>query len=170
MSDTPEMIIRLAGPSDASALARLRYEFRAGHDPAYETEVDFLARCGPWMAARLAGGSHWRCWVMEEADRLVGVIWLQLIEKMPNPGAEAEKHGYISNFYVEPSRRGAGLGSRLIDACLRFCEEEAVDAVILWPTPRSRRLYERHGFAVREDLLERRGSPDELPPSIQKLL
>jgi len=104
---------------------------------------------------------------MEEADRLVGVVWLQLIEKVPNPGAEAEKHGYISNFYFEPSRRGAGLGSRLMDACLRFCEEEAVDAVILWPTPRSRRLYERHGFAVREDLLERRGGPDELPPSDQ---
>ena len=56
-----------------------------------------------------------------------------------------------------------GLGSMLIDACLRFCgEKEAVDAVILWPTPRSRRLYERHGFAVREDILERRLGP---PPS-----
>src|SRR5215475_5614837 len=120
MSDKPELIIRPAELADASALARLRYEFRAGHDTACEAEADFLARCGAWMAARLAGGSRWRCWVMEEADRLVGVIWLQLIEKMPNPGVEAEKHGYISNFYIEPSRRGAGLGSRLMDACLRF--------------------------------------------------
>jgi ribosomal protein S18 acetylase RimI-like enzyme len=93
---------------------------------------------------------------------LVGAIWLQIIEKIPNPGAETENHGYISNLYVEPSRRGAGLGSMLIDACLRFCEKEAVDAVILWPTPRSRRLYERHGFDVREDILERRLGP---PPS-----
>jgi ribosomal protein S18 acetylase RimI-like enzyme len=156
MSDAPEIIIRPAGTEDALALARLRYEFRAGQDPATEDEFHFLARCGAWMAARLAPGSHWRCWVVEEAGRLVGAIWLQLIEKIPNPGAEAEKHGYISNLYVEPSRRGAGLGSTLIDTCLRFCEKEAVDAVILWPTPRSRRLYERYGFAVREDLLERR--------------
>jgi len=61
MSDTPEMIIRLAGPADASALARLRYEFRAGHDTACEAEADFLARCGAWMAMRLERGSHWRC-------------------------------------------------------------------------------------------------------------
>ncbi len=108
------------------------------------------------MSSRLAPGSPWRCWVVEDAGRLVGVIWLQLIEKVPNPGAEAEKHGYISNLYVEPSRRGAGIGAILIDTCVRFCKKEAVDAAVLWPTPRSRRLYERNGFAVREDLFERR--------------
>jgi GNAT superfamily N-acetyltransferase len=159
MNDATEMIIRLAEPADAPTLARLRYEFRASHDPAYESEADFLARCGAWMAARLTSGSPWRCWVAEEEGKLVGSIWLQIIEKMPNPGAEAEKHGYISNLYVEPSRRGAGLGSLLLDTCLRYCEKEAIDALILWPTPRSRRLYERHGFAVREDLLARRLGP-----------
>src|SRR5215475_10255049 len=159
MSDASEIIIRLAEPTDAPSLARLRYEFRAGHDPATEDEADFLARCGAWMSSRLAPGSSWLCWVVEVAGILVGAIWLQLIEKIPNPGAEAEKHGYISNLYVEPSRRGAGLGAILIDNCVRFCEKEAVDAVILWPAPRSRRLYERHGFAMREDLLERRMSP-----------
>ena len=159
MSDASEIMIRLAGPTDAPSLARLRYEFRAGRDPAMEDESDFQARCGAWMAARLAPGSHWRCWVAEEAGRLVGAIWLQLIEKIPNPGAESENHGYISNLYVKPSRRGGGLGAMLIDSCLRFCEKEDVDAVILWPTPRSRRLYERHSFAVREDLLERRLGP-----------
>jgi ribosomal protein S18 acetylase RimI-like enzyme len=154
-----EIIIRLAEPTNAPDLARLRYEFRASHDSAYEAEADFLARCSAWMAARLAPGGPWRCWAAEETGKLVGAIWLQIIEKMPNPSAEAEKHGYISNLYVKPSRRGAGLGSLLIDTCVRFCEKEAVDAVILWPTPRSRPLYERHGFAVREDLLERRPGP-----------
>jgi hypothetical protein len=28
--------------------------------------------------------------------------------------------------------------------------------VLLWPTPRSRSLYLRHGFATRDDVLERR--------------
>ena len=36
-----------------------------------------------------------------------------------------------------------------------FLEHE-MDAVILWPTPPSRSLYLRHGFAFREDLMERR--------------
>jgi GNAT superfamily N-acetyltransferase len=156
MSDAPKIFIRLAELGDAPSLAQLRYEFRAGHDPTTEAEADFLARCGAWMAARLAPGSAWRCWAAVEAERLVGAIWLQIIEKIPNPSDEAEYHGYISNLYVEPSRRGAGLGSMLIEACVRFCEKEAVDAVILWPSPLSRPLYERHGFIVREDLFERR--------------
>jgi GNAT superfamily N-acetyltransferase len=38
----------------------------------------------------------------------------------PNPGAETENHVYVSNPYVEPSRQGAGLGSMLMDTCLRL--------------------------------------------------
>jgi ribosomal protein S18 acetylase RimI-like enzyme len=155
MSDASEINIRQAELGDAPSLARLRYEFRAGHEPTTEAEAEFLARCGPWMAARLAPGSQWHCWVADDAGSLVGAIWLQIIEKIPNPSDEAEHHGYISNLYVEPSRRGAGLGSILIEACLSFCEKEAVDALILWPSPLSRPLYERHGFTAREDLFER---------------
>jgi GNAT superfamily N-acetyltransferase len=150
------VIIRPAGPPDAPSLAKLRYDFRAAQDPVTEPEAEFLARCTAWMGSRLAPGGSWRCWVAEEAGQLVGTIWLHLIEKLPNPVAEAERHGYISSLYVDPSRRGTGVGSRLLDACLRVCADERLDAVILWPTPRSRSLYQRHGFAVREDLLERR--------------
>ena len=142
------------------ALARLRYEFRARHDAPVESEGDFVARCEGWMTARLVPGGAWRCWLAEEAGHAVGTIWLQRIEKLPNPVDEAESHGYVSSLYVVPSSRGAGLGGRLLGVCLEACQAQEMDAVILWPTPRSRSLYLRHGFAVREDLLERR-----LPPS-----
>lgn len=141
------------------ALARLRYEFRAGQDPPIESEADFLARCTGWMTARLVPGGSWRCWLAEAAGRAVGTVWLQRIEKLPNPVAEAESHGYVSSLYVVPSSRGAGLGSRLLGACLEACQAQEMDAVILWPTARSRSLYLRLGFAVREDLLERRLRP-----------
>jgi len=111
------------------------------------------------MTSRLAAGSGWRCWVAEDQGQLVGTVWLYLIEKIPNPVAEeAEWHGYISNLFVVPSRQGGGLGSRLLAACIEACDQREVDAVILWPTPRSRPLYERHGFTVRHDLMERRTS------------
>ena len=151
--------IRLAEPTDAPALAQLRYDFRARLDPVTEPEADFLARCTSWMAARLVPGTCWRCWVAEETGRLVGTLWLHLIEKIPNPVAEAESHGYITNVYVEPSRRGKGLGSQLMDTCVQMCKADGLDALILWPSPRSRSLYERHGFAVHDDLFERRLSP-----------
>jgi GNAT superfamily N-acetyltransferase len=159
VTSSSRAIVRPGERRDVPALARLRYEFRAGQDPPIESEADFLARCTGWMTARLVPGGSWRCWLAEAAGRAVGTVWLQRIEKLPNPVAEAESHGYVSSLYVVPSSRGAGLGSRLLGACLEACQAQEMDAVILWPTARSRSLYLRLGFAVREDLLERRLRP-----------
>lgn len=159
MTSSSRAIVRPGERRDVPALARLRYEFRAGQDAPIESEADFLARCTGWMTARLVPGGSWRCWLAEAAGRAVGTVWLQRIEKLPNPVAEPESHGYVSSLYVVPSSRGAGLGSRLLGACLEACQAQEMDAVILWPTARSRSLYLRLGFAVREDLLERRLRP-----------
>jgi GNAT superfamily N-acetyltransferase len=134
----------------------LRYEFRGGIASAAETEAAFVERCAAWMARRLEAIGTWRCWVADTGSAIVGTIWLELVEKLPNPTGEPEWHGYVSSLYVRPEHRAAGLGSALLGTCLRECEARSVDATILWPTPASRSLYLRHGFAVRDDLLERR--------------
>ena len=161
MSNVSGVTFRLAEPDDASALARLRYEFRASYEAATEPEANFLERCTRWMSDHLVAGHSWRCWVAEESTHLIGSVWLHLIEKLPNPVEEPECHGYISSLYVVPSRRNAGVGSCLLEGCIRVCIDEGVDAIVLWPTPDSRRLYERYDFAVRDDLLERRLGPTQ---------
>ena len=45
-----------------------------------------------------------------------------------------------------------------LGAALDRCRQQGVDAVILWPTPESRSLYERHGFKSETGLLELRPS------------
>ena len=152
--DSADINIRPATASDAHALARLRYEFRSGSRAASEDESEFVERCRVWMEGRLGEGGAWRCWVAERGRELVGAIWTQLIEKIPNPSPEPERHAYITNFYVREGERGRGAGSTLLSAALEWCREADAHAVILWPTERSRSLYLRHGFAVREDLLE----------------
>jgi ribosomal protein S18 acetylase RimI-like enzyme len=159
----PDLIIRRATPADAASLARLRCEFRSSigapataSGQVREPEPAFLDRCTAWMAARLEAGGVWRCWVVEREGVIRGTVWLQLIEKLPNPVGEPESHGYISNLYVQPILRGAGIGSALLECCLGQCDADSVDAVVLWPTPQSRSLYQRYGFAVRDDLMERR--------------
>ena len=62
----------------------------------------------------------------------------------------------VTNVYVLPSHRGGGLGRRLLAAALAWCDAHDIDSVVLWPTPRSRRLYARHGFTKPRELLERR--------------
>jgi GNAT superfamily N-acetyltransferase len=146
--------IRLATEPDAHALAQLRYEFRSSVGLVSEWESEFVGRCRRWMSERLREGGAWRCWVAERESELVGNLWAQLIEKIPNPVAEPERHAYVTNFYVREGERGRGTGSLLLAAALDWCRSSGVHAVILWPTERSRALYLRHGFAVREDLLE----------------
>jgi GNAT superfamily N-acetyltransferase len=148
--------IRAATADDAEELARLRFTFRAEWQPATEPEPEFVGRCTPWMRERLMAGSRWRCWVAVAEGQLVGTTWLQVIEKLPNPGGESELHGYVSSVYVTPELRSSGVGTALVTACLRACDELRLDVVFLWSTPDSRRLYQRHGFDLRDDLLDRR--------------
>jgi len=146
-------VTRTAVPADALALARLRWAFRSVEAEPIEDEESFVARCTAWMAERLASG-RWRCWVAGAGTEIDGCLWLQLIEKLPNPAAELEQHAYISSVYVRPAARGAGIGEALVRVALDFCKENGVDSAILWPTARSRSLYARHGFSRPDDMLE----------------
>jgi GNAT superfamily N-acetyltransferase len=145
---------RLAEPSDAAALAQLRYDFRSSTGIATEPEAEFIERCSAWMTGHLNDDSLWSCWVAESGSQLIGALWLQMVEKIPNPRAEPEYHAYLTNFYLVESVRGQGTGSRLLTMAIDWCKARKVHAIILWPTEKSRTLYERHGFAVRSDLLE----------------
>src|SRR4051812_42796557 len=99
MANAP--VIRRAGEDDTPALARLRFEFRSSTRAVVEPEADFVARAEPWMAERLRNES-WRVWVAEVDGALVGTLWVQIIEKLPNPGGTSEEHAYVSSVYVRP--------------------------------------------------------------------
>ncbi len=103
------------------------------------------------MARTLASGA-WHCWVMLVDETIVGQVWVHLIEKIPNPVVEAERHAYITNLYVQENHRG-GLGNDLMDAVVAWCQTQEIDAILLWPTERSRTLYQRKGFRVSSDVM-----------------
>jgi len=149
--------IRAATPADARRLAELRYEFRSPRSPNTETRDEFISRCTEWMRQRLST-DRWFCWVGVRNGEIVGHVWLNLIEKIPNPVAEAECHGYITNMYVQESARG-GIGGALMDAALAFCATKEVDSILLWPTQKSRTLYGRKGFTVNDAIMSRESRP-----------
>ena len=145
---------RAAEPADAERLADLRYAFRAEIGTAVEDRAAFLERCRAWMAARLDAGTAWRCWIAETDVEAAGAIWLQVIEKVPNPVAEAERHGYLTSFYVRPALRGRGIGTALATQALDWARAIGVDSIILWPTDATRPHYLRRGFRIPDRLLE----------------
>jgi GNAT superfamily N-acetyltransferase len=150
--------IRVAKSIDCSALAELRYQFRAEAGSATETKSRFIRRCASWMKKRFPSGSRpWRCWVLDDGRQLLGHVCVQLFEKLPNPVKnEPELHAYVTNFYVIPEMRSQGFGKRLLDKALSWCRAQGIDSVILWATPESRSLYRRCGLAESADLLELR--------------
>src|SRR5262252_3903686 len=134
--------IRAAVSADAEQLAELRWEFRIARAPAAEGHDAFVRRCAEWMRRELDSQAIWRAWVAVADRAIVGQVWVQTIHKIPNPVEERERHAYVSNMFVQPAHRG-GAGSRLLDAAITWARASNIDRVILWPSARSVRLYER---------------------------
>jgi len=145
--------VREAGASDAEALAEMRWSFRAGREAPSEDHDAFVTRCAAWMRSQLSTCEAWRAWVAVDESGIVGHVWLHTIDKVPNPNGDRERHAYLSNLYVKPAARG-GVGTRLLEAAMDWASAAGVDSMVLWPTPRSRTLYARHGFTDRVDFLE----------------
>jgi N-acetylglutamate synthase-like GNAT family acetyltransferase len=145
--------IRAAKVADAKALAELRWEFRSAQDPPVELHDAFVRRCAAWMRRELREGGTWTAWVAAHNRVIVGEVWLHTIQKIPNPAAEREQLGYLSNLYVAVSARG-GTGTRLLEAALDSCRANQIDRVVLWPSKRSVTLYLSHGFTVGGAVME----------------
>jgi GNAT superfamily N-acetyltransferase len=147
--------VRQADPGDARAMAVMRYTFRTELGEPVETEREFVERATAWLAHRLERGS-WTGWLAVEQDQPVGLVLVHLLEKVPNPVVEPESIGYVSSLYVRPDRRDRGVGDALLRSAVDFCRHHDVDTVVLWPSPRSVPLYERHGFRRQGDVMELR--------------
>lgn len=57
-------------------------------------------------------------------------------------------HWYLPWFGVDTADQGRGIGSQLMQYCLRIVDEQQLPAYLETPNPRSIPFYERHGFAV----------------------
>ena len=147
----PQPSIAFATVDDVPELARLRWELYAEQDgvppePFEDYEERFARFARPALASE-----DWRAWVARLEGRLVGAMWLETVTRVPVPGQRAGPIGYLTNVYIAPGHRNAGLGARMLDRLKTWCCGSGYSQVIVWPTERSRSFYRRGGF----------GRPDE---------
>ncbi|MHC0431703.1 GNAT family N-acetyltransferase [Streptomyces sp. O3] len=73
------------------------------------------------------------------------------------------EHEYLMLIAATPARQGEGLGTALLEPVLERCDRDGVPAYLEASNPRSRRLYERLGFAFTGSAIQLPDGPQVFP-------
>jgi len=128
-----------------------------------------------WATDDLSAGAIWArpgAWrvplgaTLRELPAMAGVFgrrlplafWARLRLEARHPSKPPSY--YLAAIGVEPAAQGRGLGSALLEPMLATIDAEGAAAYLEASTPRSRVLYERHGFVQAGEInLPREGPP-----------
>jgi GNAT superfamily N-acetyltransferase len=136
------LVVRIAEADDVRALASLRARWSEGEEPGFEE------RMAEWLEAE---GERRTTWLALLDDVAVGMASLFEYRRMPRPGRDASRWGYLSNMFVLAAFRDRGIGAALLDAIVTTADERGYARLVLSPSERALPFYRRAGFVVPDE-------------------
>lgn len=123
-----------------------------------------------WMSAQ-GGRSH--CTVALLDGELVGMAWLAVFDRAPNPGDLVRRCGDVQSVFVLPEHQGKGIGDQLVRALCATADRLGIRKLTLDSREPVVPFYERFGFESTGTLMERirptagvtRGAPAPSTPA-----
>jgi len=137
------LVLRPPAPGDLGWVVErhgYRYATEYGWDTTFEALV---ARIVADFAER-ADIKREAAWIAELDGERVGCVFCTAAND-----PDAADTAQLRLLLVEPSARGAGVGTRLVDECLRFARSAGYRRITLWTNDvlvAARRIYDRAGF------------------------
>jgi len=137
----PTVTLRHHRPGDMSWITHrqaILYNQEYGWNTEYEALIaEIMARF-----LRNFDPRYERCWVAECNCEIVGSVFCV---------RKSKTVAQLRLLYVEPSTRGAGIGSRLVNECIAFARARGYRKLTLWTNSvlhAARKIYERAGFQL----------------------
>lgn len=147
--------LRLATAHDAQQLAAMRWSFHSeDNEPVSQTLKQFTERFQKFFAEALTSG-RWFVWVADQDGKIISHVYVYVVPKVPRPSRTTDSWGYVTNVYTDPSHRGKGVGSKLMDAATDWAMKERLELLIVWPSDDSADFYRRSGFEKSVEIFER---------------
>lgn len=142
--------IREAVPADASDLARLRWTWRAESHPELPVKVEnFVAAFAEWWDST----SDFVAFVATDGDQTIGMGFIALGSRVPDPSALVRRHADIQSVYVLPEYRNRGIGAKIVRSLIDYGRKVGCIRITVHSGNRAVPIYERAGFQHSRQLM-----------------
>ena len=122
-------------------------------DEGIEPNIDIDEELTKYFNSKLADNSLVE-WIAEEDNKIIATAAILFIDFPPTYTNKTGRKGYITNMYTEPTSRGKGIATGMLDRLVNEARERNINKILLVASKLGRPVYKKYGFQGTDEWLE----------------